>query len=214
MFRRKVTRALTGEVIARRNGSGGTDVLGAIVRAAPADADPGQLAEVFLSCLFAVTGAAGFVVAWSVYMLVTHPQELGVPPSRIVREALRLWPVAWLFGRRPTAPLELGGIAVTPRHEVVVCSYLAQRHPAYWAEPDEFSPQRWAGTDDNTGYLPFGWGPHSCTGAAIVLQFAELVIGALTSGYRLRITQHQARAQLAAMLAPPPFTMHLTPLAS
>jgi len=104
MFRRTVMRALTSELMARRHGSSGTDVLGVIVRSAPADADPGQLAEVFLSCLFAVVGAVGFVVAWSVYLLGTHPQGTGVPPSCIVREALRLWPVAWLFGRRPTIP--------------------------------------------------------------------------------------------------------------
>ncbi|HEY3732887.1 MAG TPA: cytochrome P450 [Streptosporangiaceae bacterium] len=212
MFRGRVMRALAAEIMARRSRGSNADILDIVARAAPDTADPGQLAEVFLSFLFAVVGSVGFLVAWSVYLLGTSPSGPEVQPLHIAREALRLWPVAWLFGRRPAVSHELGGIAVTPQHDVVVCSYLVQRHPAHWTEPDAFRPERWAGTVRSTAYLPFGWGRHSCVGAAIALQFAELVISILTTAYHLQVTQCQDRAHIAAALAPPQFTARLTPL--
>jgi cytochrome P450 len=212
VFRRKVMRALTSEIIARRSAKGDPiDILGVIIQAAPPTADASQLSEVFLSCLFAVIGAVGFLVAWSVFLLGTSPHETGTAPSLIVREALRLWPVAWLFARRPTIPHELADIAVTPQDYVLACNYLVQRNPSSWEEPNEFCPQRWIAGGSNNAYIPFGWGPHSCIGAVLAVQFAERVITELALGYHIKITTLGSRPHVDAALAPPEFTTHLIP---
>lgn len=213
LFRGKVMRALTREITRRRRqATDDSDVLGVVLRSSPSDADPDQLAEVFLSCVFAVVGSIGFLVAWSVYLLGTNPAEPDTHPSHVVREALRLWPVAWWFGRSPAVEHQLGAFTVTPQDRVAVCGYLVQRNPKHWDEPDEYRPQRWAERGQHNAFLPFGWGPHACTGAAIALHAAELVIGILTTDYQLDIVQHGHRPQIAAALAPPRFTAHLTPL--
>lgn len=211
-FRRKVMRELTAEITARRrSGTSLPDALGVVIQSAPLTADASQLAEVFLSCLFAVTGAIGFVLAWSVFLVATAPPVAEFPASCIVREALRLWPVAWLFVRRPDVPHELGGIAVTPHDEVAVCNYLVHRNPAHWEAPDEFRPQRWVALHSSHAYLPFGWGPHSCPGAGLAVQFAEQVLTELTEGYHLSIAVLGSRPHISAALAPAEFTIHLKP---
>jgi len=183
------------------------DLLDVILAAAP-DADPDDLAEVFLSYLFAVSGSMGFALGWSVY-LVGRSEPDGPPrPDWVVREALRLWPVAWMFGRRPALPHELAGTTVTPEREVMVCTYLVHRDPAHWSAPDEFHPARWARADDRRAYLPFGWGTHTCASASVVLELVTDVL-ALLLDRRFTVTTHDGAPHVGPALAPPRFTLRL-----
>ncbi len=184
------------------------DLLGVLAAAAPG-ARPADLAEVFLSFLFATAGSIGFALGWSLYLLGTHPAA-EAPPSYVVREALRMWPVAWMFARRPRVAHDLPGAHAVPGDEVVVCAYLVHRHPGHWDQPGLFLPQRWSDPAKCHAYLPFGWGPHACTGAAIATDLVEQLIHLIFSGYRLAIAGHGTRPQLGAALAPAPFTLHLT----
>jgi hypothetical protein len=211
-FRMRVMRVLSAEIAARRARGHGrsADLLQVIAQAAPAGTSNRDLAEVFLSCLFAVVGSVGFLLGWSLYLLGTSgPRPEPVTPAWVVREALRLWPVAWLFGRRPARVCELAGITVTPADEVRVCGYLVHRDSGHWSEPDEFRPSRWESVSGREAFIPFGWGPHACTGAAVSTQMVEALIEIITSTYLLDVTAPDSRPQVAAALAPPSFTLRL-----
>jgi cytochrome P450 len=169
-------------------------------------------AEVFLSFLFAAAGSVGFVLGWSVYLLGTHPGT-ATEPAWVVREALRLWPVAWMLERYPVQPHEVAGTPVAPGDRVVVCPYAVHRNPRHWEEPEAFRPERWATVTDHHAFLPFGWGPHRCVAAALSLQLAEDILGILIRNYRLDVTLHEKRPFIAAALAPPRFTLGLEPAA-
>lgn len=173
-------------------------------------ADPKDLAEVYLSFLFATVGSVGFALGWSVYLLGTHPDSLAAEPSWTVREALRLWPVAWLFARTPSHAQTLGGAEVTPRDLLAVCTYLVHRHPGYWERPDEFVPERWAEAVPDAAYLPFGYGPHTCAGATVTMRLLEDLIELITRDWRLSVTQDGAGPQVGPALAPPRFTAMLS----
>ena len=148
------------------HGLSSIDLLDVVAHAAAGDTPDADLAEVFLSCLFAVAGSIGFLLGWSIYLVgTTEPAH----PSWVVREALRLWPVAWQFGRTPSREHQLAAVTAKPTDEVVVCSYLVHRDPAHWSEPDEFRPGRWATGAGQEAFIPFGWGPHACTGAGVRL---------------------------------------------
>lgn len=212
-FRARVTRVLCAELAARRARprTEAADLLDVVAHAAAGDTPGADLAEVFLSCLFAVAGSIGFLLGWSIYLVgTTEPAH----PSWVVREALRLWPVAWQFGRTPSREHQLAAVTAKPTDEVVVCSYLVHRDPAHWSEPDEFRPSRWATGAGQEAFIPFGWGPHACTGAGVATQVAETLVGLITSAYRLGVAAPSSRPQVSAALAPPRFHLRLEPVSA
>jgi hypothetical protein len=213
LFRMRVMRALSAEIAARttRTQQRPADLLDVVAQAAPRGASGRDLAEVYLSCLFAVVGSVGFLLGWSLYLLGTSGRQAQpVSASWVVREALRLWPVAWQFGRRPARAHRLASLTVTPADEVIVCSYLVHREPGSWSRPDEFLPARWQSVSGAEAYIPFGWGAHACTGASVSARIVEALIDTITSGYLLGVSAPDPRPQLAAALAPPRFTLHLS----
>jgi cytochrome P450 len=188
------------------------DLLDVLAATGPADSSHRawvQLSEVFLSCVFAVAGSMGFLLGWSVYLLGTTP-DAAADPGSVVREALRLWPVAWNFGRCPVRPHELGDVPVAAHDEVVVCSYLVHRDDRYWPDPDTFRPQRWTDGTLPEAFIPFGWGPHTCVAAGFAVQVVEDILRRLPPVSLWRVEPHEHRPQVAAALAPPNFTLRLS----
>jgi hypothetical protein len=211
VFRFRVKRELARAIEQRRTGGPRepADLLD-IVAGAAGEARAADLAEVFLSFLFAVAGSIGFVLGWSVYLLGTHPGTAS-EPAWVVREALRLWPVAWMLGRRPARPHEVAGVPVTPRDQVVVCPYAIHRNSRHWDDPASFRPERWATISDHNAFIPFGWGPHRCVAAALSLQLVEDILRIMGDDYRLTLTPHDPRPCIGPALAPPRFTLGLEP---
>jgi cytochrome P450 len=212
VFRFRVMRELVRAVKERRGcrASPPADVLHAVVGAAGPDISNEELAEVFLSFLFACAGSVGFVLGWSLYLLGTHP-HVSAEPDAVVREALRLWPVAWNLGRRPARPHEIAGQAVTPEDEVVVCPYAVHRNPRHWEDPHSFRPERWAADHDPQAFIPFGWGPHRCVAGALSMALVEDILRIIQAGYRLTLTPLEARPHIGPALAPPRFALGLVP---
>ncbi|WP_234363123.1 cytochrome P450 [Streptomyces formicae] len=221
LFRRRALGALHAEVAARRreregsregNDGGGAqrDLLDVVVDGGGPTASPAELAEVYLSFLFATVGSIGFALGWSVLLLGTHPDCRTEQANWVVREALRLWPVAWLFARSPSRAQELDGTRVTPKDQLAVCTYLVHRHPGHWERPDEFVPGRWAGAVPDGAYLPFGHGPHTCAGATVTMRLLEDLVALITRDWRLSVTHDGAGPQVGPALAPPRFTAALS----
>lgn len=212
VFRLRVMRELARAVKERRarNSNPPLDVLDVVVSAAGPGVPAAELAEVFLSFLFAVAGSVGFVLGWSIYLLGTHPRTQA-EPAWVVREALRLWPVAWNLARRPSQPHEMAGHAVTPRDEVIVCPYAVHRNPQHWDDPDSFRPERWAEPHDPQAFIPFGWGPHRCVAGSLSMQLVEDILGIIGGGYRMAVTPHETQPCIGPALAPPRFTLSLVP---
>ncbi|MFJ3898614.1 cytochrome P450 [Streptomyces sp. NPDC090083] len=214
LFRRRAQNVLHTEIRARQRRSDpardARDLLDVVVDESDPGSDPKDLAEVYLSFLFATVGSVGFALGWSVYLLGTHPDSQAAEPSWTVREALRLWPVAWLFARTPRHAQTLGGAEVTPSDLLAVCTYLVHRHPTHWERPDEFVPERWAGAVPDGAYLPFGHGPHTCAGATVTMRLLEDLVELITRDWRLSVTHDGAGPQVGPALAPPRFTAVLS----
>jgi cytochrome P450 len=210
-FRRRAMHVLVQAVGARRRAGfvEPRDLLDVAVTGAGLSADPGEVAEVYLSFLFAAVGSIGFALGWAVYLVGTHPETAGDDPAWIVREALRLWPVAWLFARTPSRGHTLAGVPVGPHDAVDVCLYLMHRHPRHWEHPDEFVPRRWAAPRHDPAFLPFGFGPHTCAGATVTMTLLQDLIHIVTRDWRLSVTVSGDGPQLGPALAPPHFTAEL-----
>ncbi|MEL7061404.1 MAG: cytochrome P450, partial [Acidobacteriota bacterium] len=181
-FRRRVLFELTREIERRRREEATThapeDLFDVLALASPQDDRGAELAELYLPFFFAIVGSVGFTLAWAVRLVAdAPPTEAKV--GEIVREALRLWPIAWQMGRFPAVEHEILGQRVTPRTTVLVAPYVTHRHPSYWAEPTRFLPERWRGDAPTDAWFPFGWGLHTCAAAALSLDVASRALAAL-----------------------------------
>ena len=133
---------------------------------------------------------------------------------RVVDEALRLHPSAYITSRSATCDVEVGGYAI-PAGGVVATSFHAlHRHPDLWRDPDRFDPDRFlpdaVKARDPYAYLPFGGGPRSCIGNHFALLEATLGLATVIDRVRLDartdhvpvtlgITQRPAAPVLAAV---------------
>jgi cytochrome P450 len=212
LYRYLALRQVAQAIDSRRAAGGpAVDLLGVVAAAADRQVAATELAEIFVSFLFAIAGSLGFVLGWSLYLLGTRPEgRNATEPAWVVREALRLWPVAWMLGRRPARRHEVTGESVTPEDQVVVCPYQVHRNPAHWRDPHAFRPERWAAIADHNAFLPFGWGPHRCVAAALSMQLVEDILRLLVARYRLKVTPLDDHPFVGPALAPPRFRLDLT----
>ncbi|MER7910108.1 cytochrome P450 [Streptomyces sp. NPDC096068] len=88
--------------------------------------------------------------------------------TRVLKEAMRLFPAAPVVGRRAVAATEIGGVAVPAGADVVVAPWVTHRHPDYWEDPERFDPDRFTPEAEAArpryAWFPFGGGPRACIG--------------------------------------------------
>ena len=136
-------------------------------------------------------------VSWAMYLLARHPDvrarveaELdaaldGRTPTyadlralpytfAVLKETMRLYPPAYMVGRRPTHDTTLGGHPIRANQIVLVNIAGMQRHPRLWDRPDVFDPERFSPANERRiprhAYMPFGAGARICIG----MRFAEV----------------------------------------
>ncbi|MFC6091758.1 cytochrome P450 [Saccharothrix lopnurensis] len=220
LLRNAVVRALTDQVRARRAAAPGdpADLLDAVVDAVDATS-PGTgdraVAEVYLMLFRSVIAPIGYAVAWSLRLTGAHQgRSPGLsfpwPAEWVVRESLRLWPVAWQLARTVRRPHELGGVPVRPGKQITVCTYLLHRDQRHWPQAEAFRPDRWADTRQHGPYLPFGAGPFVCAGAAVAHTLAADLLTALTDRADLTIHGANARPYAAGIVVPARFILRRT----
>jgi cytochrome P450 len=110
--------------------------------------------------------------------------------TRVVNEAVRLYPPAWSIGRRTSQDEVIGGCPLPAGSAVIVSSWVLHRHPRHWDhpgvfDPDRFTPEREAARH-RYAYLPFGAGPRACIGGSFALLEAVLATAVIVRAYRLK----------------------------
>ena len=162
-----------------------------------------------------VTGAEAprNALTWAVYLLAKHPEaarrvtdevdaaglsdgyltadSLRALPFtlQVFKEALRLYPPGYAFGRRAVEDVRVGSLSLQRGDEVVVSPYALHRRPSLFPRPDEFLPGRFdreheAGMRPYS-YLPFGAGPRGCVGGGFAMLAGQVVLAVLLGGLRL-----------------------------
>lgn len=190
--------------------AGGTgDLLDLLAGVAP-DNSAGQVMSVYVSLLFAMVGSVGFALGWSIW-LTGRNRTFDEEASHLVLEGLRLYPVAWLLGRKPAVGHEILGHPVSPRDSVVVCPYAIHRNPAWWEEPRAFRPARWRDKRDRLAWMPFGAGPHSCVAVSLTLDLVTRMLTALLEDGDWTVRPIDDRPGFGPALRPPRFQLEARP---
>jgi cytochrome P450 len=110
--------------------------------------------------------------------------------ARVFDEALRMFPPAAAFGRRPTEDVAIGGYRVPRGASVFVSPFVTHRNPRYFSDPDTFEPDRWAGAaPPKFAFFPFGGGSKMCIGEAFARAEGVLVLATLARRWRLRLCE-------------------------
>jgi cytochrome P450 len=113
--------------------------------------------------------------------------------SRVVHEAMRLYPPAWIVARRAEAPDRILGVSIPRDHLVIVTPYATHRRPDLFRDPERFDPDRFDGangpsaTFDRFAYFPFGGGPRICIGNGFALMEAQILLATLRRRFRLQL---------------------------
>ncbi len=111
--------------------------------------------------------------------------------ERVVTEALRLYPPAWIVGRRAIGEYALGEYVAPARSILVMSPYIMQRDPRFYAEPERFDPDRWTpefrAALPKFAYFPFGGGPRQCIGESFAWMELILLVATIAQQWRLRL---------------------------
>ena len=173
-----------------------------------------EMIDEVLTLIVAGHETTAAALTWTWYLISQHPdtatrlqaeadgagseRTLGLDAAeslqfthQVLQEALRLYPPGWLITRRTLEADELGGYPIAPRTDVFISPYMLHRHPAFWSEPEEFKPERFAGADAEArhrfAYIPFAVGPRHCIGENLAM--FEMLVHVQAMSRRFRLTR-------------------------
>ncbi|MFF9343960.1 MULTISPECIES: cytochrome P450 [unclassified Streptomyces] len=172
----------------------GDDLLSLLMRAESAEDgafDATELREQVLVFLLAGHETTATSLGFALHLLALHPEvqrraheevdrvlagrtpgaaDLDALPyvTRVLKEAMRLFPAAPVIGRRAVAATTVGGVAIPAGADVIVAPWVTHRHPAYWDDAERFDPDRFTPEAEAArpryAWFPFGGGPRACIG--------------------------------------------------
>jgi pentalenene oxygenase len=195
-----------------------------------------ELADQIAVLMLAGGETTSAAVTWSWHLLTTHPEILAAVQSetgavlcgdvagwdhltrldltaRVVREALRLYPPAWVLSRTCTRPVTLAGRTLPPGSMVVFSPYILHRRADQYPQPTRFDPARWLtpAPEHRTSYLPFGAGATRCIGEEFGLAEATLILATTAARWNLTLDPRTRVSPAArAVLVPRAFPVHLS----
>jgi len=111
--------------------------------------------------------------------------------ERVVTESMRLYPPAWLIGRRAIAEYPIGALVAPARSILIMSPYIMQRDPRYYADPERFDPDRWTpafrASLPRFAYFPFGGGPRQCIGESFAWMELMLIVATIAQRWDLQL---------------------------
>ena len=219
----------------RSSGVDRGDLLSMLLLAQDAEDDGGSMTDVQLRDEAMTLFLAGHettanALTWTWYLLSQHPEvemklqaELdGVLAGRrptvddwprlaytemVFAESMRLYPPAWILGRRTLQDCEVGPYLMPAGSLVLLSPYLMHRDSRYYPDPFRFQPQRWTPEAKTSrpkfSYFPFGGGPRVCLGESFAWMEGVLVVATLAQKWQMQlIPGHPVELQPLITLRP------------
>jgi cytochrome P450 len=157
-------------------------------------------------------------LAWTFYLLGRHPQvreklerevdtvlagrdaTMADLPSlpytlEILKESMRLYPPAYMIGRRATRDVVICGSRV-PAGQVVIVNVIGiHRRADAFPDPDRFDPERFTPEREKAlpphAFIPFGAGPRICIGNHFAWMEGQLVLATLAQRLRFELVSNK-----------------------
>jgi cytochrome P450 len=115
----------------------------------------------------------------------------------VIKESMRLYPPAYMIGRRALREVTIGGARVEKGQVVIINVIGIHRRGDVFADPDRFDPERFTPEREKAlppnAYIPFGAGPRVCIGNHFALMEAHLVLATMCQGLRFNLVSSVPR---------------------
>jgi cytochrome P450 len=231
-YRRAIDKlnAYLYQIIAERRAAkvSGSDLLGELIEAG---LDDDLIRDQLITILIAGHDTSTALLAWSLYLLGAHPEDLaraqdevdlhlGIETptldtvnrleflERVNKEALRLYPPIHIGNRMAAQDLAFQDYHIPAGTRLVYSIYLTHRHPDYWDEPERFDPDRFLSERvqalPHYAYVPFGGGPRNCIGMAFAQVEAKVILARLLQNYKFKLASDAVHPHMGATLEPRP----------
>ncbi|MFN2581817.1 MAG: cytochrome P450, partial [Candidatus Dormibacteria bacterium] len=196
------------------------DLLGGLIASRSPESTSSALRDHVVTMSLAGYETTASVISWALYVLATHDdvaaearteiaRAVGRRPvgyddipslpylTAVVKETMRLYPPAWIIGRRALEPDRIGDTDIPTNSVVAISPYTLHRHPRYWPEPERFDPRRFMSDEverkrEPFSYIPFGAGPRTCIGSNFALVEAPIIIGRMLQRFRMTLANQEA----------------------
>jgi|TARA_B110000093_G_scaffold183408_1_gene234468 cytochrome P450 len=100
----------------------------------------------------------------------------------VIKEAMRMYPPVWVFGRVSIEPVKLRDFEIDKGQVVITSPYAMHHSEKHWVKPEEFNPDRFMGEQKKSiskyAYFPFSGGPRICIGEQFAIM--EMIIAIAT----------------------------------
>lgn len=109
----------------------------------------------------------------------------------VFAESMRLYPPAWIIGRRALSDYRIGDYVAPARSILLMSQYIVHRNPNYFPDPLRFDPERWAPAEKEKrpqfSYFPFGGGPRLCIGEQFAWMEGVLILAAVAQHWKMSL---------------------------
>jgi cytochrome P450 len=228
----RILQALIDE--RRAAGASGGDFLSLLLTARDEETGRGvsdrQIRDEVMTMFLAGHETTANALSWIWYLLGQHPEiqervheeahrvlagrqptaaEIGQLTycDQVIRETMRLYPPAYVVGRRPLEDITIGQHFVPAGMNVLMSQWIVHRDPRWFDNPLRFHPDRWsdglASRLPKYAYFPFGGGPRVCIGNTFAMFEVPLILAMIAERFRLEsVTEGPVRIQPAVTLRP------------
>ena len=191
----------------RRHGEDRGDVLSILLESKDEDGQAMsdlQIRDEAMGLFLAGHETTANALSWTFYLLAKHPEvrskmeaeldALGRAPDyddlkrlpytlAVFKESMRLYPPAYVLGRRVTADVMIGGHFL-PRGTIAMVNTLGiHRRSDLWPNPLRFDPERFLGDKEKqlprSAYMPFGAGGRVCIGNHFALMEGHVLLATI-----------------------------------
>jgi cytochrome P450 len=192
-----------------------------------------QVRDEVLTLFLAGHETTANALTWGWYLLSQNPQalralhaeidKLGTPKmddlpalryaGAVFSEVLRMFPPAWAIGRRTLEDVEVNGCMVPKGCVVLLSPYVTHRDARWFAEPEEFRPERWLTEDDTrpkSAYFPFGGGARVCIGERFAWAEGVLLLATIAQRWTFELLPGHPVERKAQITLRPKFGMKMT----
>jgi cytochrome P450 len=223
----------------RASNDWGADFLSILMQAKSEDDGQGatdrQLRDEVMTLFVAGHETTANALGWTLYLLGMHPEiqrrvreevreVLGeraptagdlpklVLCERVLRESMRLFPPAYVIGRRPLEDITIGGHFIPKGMNVLMSQWIVHRDERWYDEPLRFQPDRWANGLANRlpkyAYFPFGGGPRVCIGNAFANVESTLILATMLQRFEMELVNPEPTRERSAEI---PYPIALRP---
>ena len=185
------------------------DFLSILLQARDEEGHPMSDEQLMAECLILFLAGhetTATALSWTWYLLCQHPESYqkvqqevdsvlqGRTPTsadlarlpyclQVFKEAMRLYPPAYLTSRQALREVEIDGYRVPKGWVVLLAPYTLHRRVEYFPDPETFDPGRFTPERERQlpryAYLPFGAGPRICIGLYFAMMEGQLLLATL-----------------------------------